>query len=55
MPLRWSEVNSRLDVRRFTIENVVTRMKKLKSDPLREVLTTTPDLSGALEQLAQRG
>jgi len=55
MPLRWSEVNSKLDIRRFTIENAVARMRKLKSDPLREVLTTTPDLSGALEQLAQRG
>jgi bifunctional non-homologous end joining protein LigD len=55
MPLRWSEVNSKLDIRSYTIENAVTRMKKLKRDPLREVLTTTPDLGGVLERLTLRG
>ena len=30
MPLRWSEVNSKLDVRSYTIKNAVARMKKLK-------------------------
>jgi DNA primase len=55
MPLRWSEVNAKLDIRSYTIENAVARMKKLKQDPLREVLTAMPDLSGVLERLTQRG
>ncbi len=55
MPIRWSEVNSKLDIRSYTIQNAVARMRKLKRDPLREVLTTTPDLGGVLERLTQRG
>jgi bifunctional non-homologous end joining protein LigD len=55
MPLRWSEVTDKLDIRSFTIENAVARMRKLKRDPLREVLTATPDLSGALERIGKRG
>jgi bifunctional non-homologous end joining protein LigD len=55
MPLRWSEVSSKLNIRSYTIKNAVARMKKLKRDPLREVLTTSPDLGGVLERLAQRG
>jgi bifunctional non-homologous end joining protein LigD len=55
VPLRWNEVNDKLDIRSFTIQNVAARMRKLKRDPLREVLTTTPDLSGALERLTARG
>jgi bifunctional non-homologous end joining protein LigD len=55
MPLRWNEVNDKLDIRSFTIENVAARMRKLRGDPLREVLTTTPDLGGAIERLGKRG
>jgi DNA primase len=55
MPLLWSEVNSKLDIRSHTIQNAVARMKKLKEDPLRAVLTTTPDLADVLERLTQRG
>lgn len=55
MPLRWSEVNSKLDIRSYTIKNAVARMKKLKQDPLREVLTASPDLAHALERLGARG
>jgi bifunctional non-homologous end joining protein LigD len=54
MPLRWSEVNSTLDIRSFTIKNAVARMKELKQDPLREVLTASPDLAGVLERLGAR-
>jgi len=54
MPLRWSEVNSKLDIRSYTIQNVVARMKKLKRDPLRDVLTMSPDLTGAIERLGKR-
>jgi bifunctional non-homologous end joining protein LigD len=55
MPLYWSEVNSKLDIRSYTIENAVGRMKKLKQDPLHQVLTATPDLGRALERLGARG
>ncbi len=55
MPLRWSEVNSKLDIRSHTIKNAVARMKKLKRDPLRDVLTMSPDLANAIERLGKRG
>jgi len=55
MPLRWSEVNSKLDVRGFTIKNAAARMRKLKSDPLREVVTMSPDLTSAIGRLGERG
>jgi bifunctional non-homologous end joining protein LigD len=54
MPLRWSEVELGLDIRSFTIKSAPSRMKKLKRDPLREVLTEKPDLAGALERLGGR-
>jgi bifunctional non-homologous end joining protein LigD len=54
MPLRWSEVNGRLDIRNYTIRNTVARMKKLRSDPLLPVLTEVPDLLGALAALQAR-
>ena len=55
MPLRWSEVKAGLDIGHFTIRNAAERMRKLKRDPLRDVLKTVPDLSRALERLAERG
>jgi bifunctional non-homologous end joining protein LigD len=54
MPLRWSEVNEDLVIRGFTIANVLERMRKLKRDPLREVLELKPDLPAALERLGKR-
>ncbi|HEX5963835.1 MAG TPA: DNA ligase D [Gemmatimonadales bacterium] len=54
VPLRWSEVDSKLDIRRFTIDNVLARMKKLKKDPLCDVVTTSPDLARVIEQLGKR-
>ncbi|HEX7337604.1 MAG TPA: DNA ligase D [Gemmatimonadales bacterium] len=55
MPLRWDEVDDRLDIRGFTIQNAATRMRALESDPLRGVLDIVPDLSDALERLGRRG
>ena len=55
MPLRWSEINETLDIRGFTIENAVARMKKLRKDPLGEVLTMSPDLAEAIGRLQERG
>ena len=53
-PLRWNEVNQELDIRRFTISNLSARMRKMKRDPLREVLDLQPDISAALERLGRR-
>jgi len=55
MPLRWSEIDETLDIRSFTIANAVARMKKLKKDPLAEVLTMSPDLAEAIGRLQERG
>jgi bifunctional non-homologous end joining protein LigD len=54
MPLRWSEVNKKLNIARFTIENAPKRMKRLKEDPLRQVLEERPDLAGVLKRLQGR-
>lgn len=51
MPLRWSEVNGRLDPARFTIRDARARMETLGSDPLRPVLDGKPDLLAALGRL----
>ncbi len=53
-PLRWREVNARLDPSRFTIKTVPERMKKMKEDPLAPVLEETPDLAHALTRLGGR-
>jgi bifunctional non-homologous end joining protein LigD len=51
MPLRWSEVNSKLDLAKYTIQNAPSRMKRLGEDPLLPVLSTKPDLGAALGRL----
>jgi bifunctional non-homologous end joining protein LigD len=52
-PLTWSEVSDALDIQAFTIRTVPGRMRRLKRDPLWEVLGETPDLVGALARLQQ--
>jgi bifunctional non-homologous end joining protein LigD len=51
-PLAWSEVKPGLDPARFTIRTVPERMRALKEDPLRGVLSEKPDLARALARLA---
>ncbi len=53
-PLKWTEVNPKLDIRRFTIANVAERMRKLKRDPLAGVLELAPDIGAALERVGKR-
>jgi bifunctional non-homologous end joining protein LigD len=54
MPLKWSEVNGKLDPRKFTMKTAPARMKRMGKDPLAPVLTLQPDLHGALARLATR-
>jgi len=54
MPLEWREVTPKLDIRKFTIKTAPLRMKKLRADPLLEVMEEKPDLVGALERLHER-
>jgi bifunctional non-homologous end joining protein LigD len=54
MPVKWSEVSSKLDIKKFTIKTAPARMKQLGQDPLRAVLDLKPDLVRALEQLHGR-
>jgi bifunctional non-homologous end joining protein LigD len=51
VPLTWREVNPKLEIRAHTIKTVPERMRKLRTDPLAEVLELSPDLVGALEKL----
>jgi len=53
VPLKWREVNVKLDIRRHTIKTVPERMRKLGVDPLAEVLELAPDLVEALGRLME--
>ncbi len=53
-PLRWSEVNSKLEIGRFTIRTVPERVRRRRDDPMLPVLDTRPDLVAALGRLAGR-
>jgi bifunctional non-homologous end joining protein LigD len=52
-PLRWREVNAKLEPSRFTIKTVPSRLKRMKPDPWGQVLGTVPDLPSSLARLAE--
>ncbi len=52
-PLHWKEVNSKLDIGRFTIRTVPKRLARAKRDPVRPILDTVPDLMGSLTRLGE--
>lgn len=51
-PLAWSEVSSRLDVRKLNLRTVPRRLRRIE-DPLLPVLELRPDLMSALAKLAE--
>ena len=53
-PITWKEVNSRLDIRKFTIRTLPPRLAKQKADPIRPVLEEVPDLVAVLNALQKR-
>ncbi|MGD8375761.1 MAG: DNA ligase D, partial [Acidobacteriota bacterium] len=53
-PLRWREVNRKLDIAKFTIRTLPRRLARMRADPVLPVLDAVPDLPHALEQLDRR-
>lgn len=53
-PLRWSEVNGRLDIRRFTMRSMPQRLRRQRRDPWAALMKSNPDLPGVLERLLDR-
>jgi bifunctional non-homologous end joining protein LigD len=53
-PLKWSEVNGKLDPKDYTLKTLPARMKRLKDDPLAPVLTLKPEIARALSALSGR-
>lgn len=51
MPLRWEEINGKIDPARWTIANTETRLKGLKKDPWVEFLKVRQSLTPALKKL----
>jgi bifunctional non-homologous end joining protein LigD len=53
-PLLWEEVDESLNIRAFTIRTMLERLERMPNDPLRDVLSLSPDLVSALGKLQKR-
>jgi bifunctional non-homologous end joining protein LigD len=53
-PLRWPEVDGRLDVRKLTLRSVPKRLRRSPEDPLLAILTARPDLAAVLGRLLEQ-
>jgi bifunctional non-homologous end joining protein LigD len=53
-PLKWNEVSIDHPISEFNLKTVPARMKKLKIDPLADVLTVKPDIAAAVDKLGRR-
>jgi bifunctional non-homologous end joining protein LigD len=53
MPINWSQVTSRLDMHRYTIETAPGLLARQKRDPLDGLLTEAADLPRGLDRLAR--
>ncbi len=53
MPLRWSQVTSRLDMHKYDIRTVPRLLEKQKADPFDSLLTESADLNHSLALLAE--
>jgi bifunctional non-homologous end joining protein LigD len=53
-PLRWQEVNGRLQIGDFTIRTLPPKLRRRQKDPWAGLLGATPDLQGALSRLHER-
>lgn len=51
-PLRWSEVNAKLDPGRYTMKTVPARIAEL-GDPMRDMLKVQPNVARAVAKLAE--
>lgn len=51
MPLRWSELSPKKNNERFTITNSRRRVRQLKTEPVRQLLETEPDLAASVARL----
>ena len=54
MPIRWTEVNSKLKPDKYTIKNAIRRLKKVKADPAIAVLKKEVDIGQVLDCLSER-
>ncbi len=52
-PLRWSEVNAKLEIGNHTIRTVPKRLARQKKDPWAGLLELKPDLAAALARLSE--
>lgn len=52
-PLRWSEVDGKLDPAAFTVRTIPARLQRQRADPWKLVLEARPDLPQALARLAE--